>query len=121
MGKGSSAIRKLKTKHERDSQGVAVGHGILRSGHPQSKEFGGGLAARGATSLSKKERDKLDCQAIMRRLWQENPTMTNVAMCSHPDVQKYAFEYTGDHTLTNWAAEVDPRDDAQKPGPKRKR
>lgn len=58
----------------------------------------------------KNQIDKIECQKIMERLWEENPNLTIAYVANHPEVSYYKKIYTGKNTLRNWAREVDPRD-----------
>lgn len=64
--------------------------------------------------------DKLDCQAIAKNLWAENPNMTIADLLRSPQLNSYVKKYKDKKTIRNWLNKVDTRPKEKKTGrPKR--
>lgn len=60
--------------------------------------------------------DKPDYQAIGRKMWEENPSLTIKAIIAAPASAPYVKKYSGRNTLRNWLREIDPRPPEKKRG-----
>lgn len=60
--------------------------------------------------------DKLDCQAIAKTMWDENPSLTIAALTGAAKIAPYAKKYKGKNTLRDWLSEIDPRPPEKKRG-----
>lgn len=60
--------------------------------------------------------DKQDCQAIAKKLWEENPDMTIADLLRAPQLNSYARKYKDKKTVRNWLSKVDPRSKEKKTG-----
>lgn len=60
--------------------------------------------------------DKLDYQAIGKKMWEENPVLTIKAIIAAPDSRPYVNKYSGKNTLRDWLSEIDPRPPEKKRG-----
>lgn len=60
--------------------------------------------------------DRLDCQAIAKTMWTENPSLTIAALLRTPDIARYVRKYPGKNTVWDWLSEIDPRPPEKKRG-----
>lgn len=60
--------------------------------------------------------DRLDCQAIAKTMWEENPSLTIAALMGAAKIAPYAKKYRGKNTLRDWLSEIDPRPPEKKRG-----
>lgn len=59
--------------------------------------------------LTMVQEDKLTCQSIAKKIWEDNPNYTQVEVKKQPEVFAYTRKYKGKNTVSNWLSEVDPR------------
>lgn len=60
--------------------------------------------------------DKQDCQAIAKKLWEENPDMTIADLIRSPQLSSYVKKYKDKKTIRNWLSKVDARSKEKKTG-----
>lgn len=88
---------------------------------PREPALADSVPNAGATpslKLRPEQTDKLDCQAIAKRLLDEGIHRSKLK--EHPEIAPYARKYLGRHTLASWFAEVDPRPKGARSGRPRK-
>lgn len=61
-------------------------------------------------------KDKKDCQAIAKRLWEENPDMTIADLLRAPQLNSYVMKYKDKKTIRNWLSKIDKRPKERKTG-----
>jgi hypothetical protein len=77
--------------------------------------------AAGKRALERRQRAKIACQEVARRLWAKQPTALKKSIAASPEVQEiapgsdFALE-----VVERWLSEVDPRNPNSKRGPKKK-
>jgi hypothetical protein len=78
-------------------------------------------SSEGKRTLDRRQRGKVACQEVARRLWAKQPTALKKTIAASHEVQEIApgseFEL---EVVERWLSEVDPRNLGSKRGPKRK-
>lgn len=80
-----------------------------------------GKEVAGKRTLDRRQRAKIACQEVARRLWAKQPTALKKSIAGSAEVQEIApgsdFEF---EVVERWLSEVDPRNPDNKRGPKKK-
>lgn len=85
---------------------------------PESEPVTHGGAARpeSAVRLTESQQDRIDCQAIARKLWLENPDWIQADLLRHREILRYVNKWKGKHTVPGWLSEVNPHPKEQRRG-----
>lgn len=59
--------------------------------------------------LTPVQQDKITCQSEAKKLWEENPNLTQAQIKKADKIASYLNLYKGKNTVSSWLSEIDPR------------